>query len=184
MTALSDMTDEELVGYVREHDQEAYGEVIARYQHRLIRYATSIVKNRDQALDVVQESFIKAFQNLNGFNTNKKFSSWIYRIVHNEALNSLKKHRREISLEENEWVANTVASGHSVAEDAERAEVVTMMHTALAELPLHYREPLVLFFLDDQSYETIAEVLHLPLGTVGTRINRGKKLLKEAYQAL
>mgnify|MGYP002621089917 CR=1 FL=1 len=81
-------------------------------------------------------------------------------------------------------MANTVASGQDVAHDAERAEVVSMMHTALAELPLHYREPLVLFFLDDQPYEAIAEVLHLPLGTVGTRINRGKKLLKAAYQSL
>jgi len=170
------LSDEKLVKYVRSHDQEAYSEIIKRYQDKLIRYADYLVDNNEVAADTVQESFIKAFINLRGFNIKKKFSSWIYRIVHNEAINYLIKKKREISLESNEWVDRI--SKENVETEYEEKEIKDMVNKCLLELPVMYRSPLTLFYLEDKSYEEISDVLRLPVGTVGTRINRGKKLLE------
>ena len=87
------LTDEEIVEKVQSEDQEFYNYLMERYQSRLLRYANNLVKDEHRAKDIVQEAFTRAFINLNGFNPRKKFSSWIYRIVHTEALNILKKYR-------------------------------------------------------------------------------------------
>jgi len=98
MTTYENLSDEGLVGLVRSKDQELYAVLMRRYQAKLLRYANYLVRNNQRAEDVVQEAFIKAFVNLQGFNTKKKFSSWIYRIVHNEAINQLKKYSKEVRL--------------------------------------------------------------------------------------
>ena len=98
MVKISKLSDEQLVGYIREKDKEAYVEIINRYKDRLMRYAAYLTGDNDNASDAVQEAFIKAYINLNGFNTKKKFSSWIYRIVHNEAMNLLRKDNKELPM--------------------------------------------------------------------------------------
>lgn len=178
MKKVKNLDDEELVELVRTQDQELYSEVVRRYQDKLVRYATSLIQDEDKAADVVQEAFIKAFVNLKGFNLKKKFSSWIYRIVHNEAVNYLKKHKREISLENNQWIERTVDSGQDIEKDFNRKEAEKMLYQSLNELPLKYRSPLTLFYLEEKSYEEISDVLRIPVGTVGTRISRGKKLMR------
>ena len=92
------LTDEEVVEKVRTSDKDLYVLIIERYQKKLLRYANNLLKDEDRAVDVVQNSFIKSFVNLNSFNTNHKFSSWIYQIVHNEALNLIKKYPGETPL--------------------------------------------------------------------------------------
>ena len=92
------LSDEELVVQIRTKNKERYSDLVKRYQDKLMRYATYLLHDEQKALDVVQESFIKAYVNLNGFDTKKKFGSWIYRIVHNEAMNSAKKFIKEIPL--------------------------------------------------------------------------------------
>ena len=89
------LSDEEIVEHIRKSDRELYSIIIKRYQEKLLRYANNLIKNEDKSRDAVQESFIKAFINLESFNTKKKFSSWIYRIVHNETLNIIKKYKLE-----------------------------------------------------------------------------------------
>ncbi|KPJ70922.1 hypothetical protein AMJ51_00545 [Microgenomates bacterium DG_75] len=182
MKKIKSLSDEELIELVRNKDQELYKEVVRRYQTKLMRYATGLIQDEDKAADVVQESFIKAFVNLRGFNTKKKFSSWIYRIVHNEAINYIKKHKKEISLENNKWVERAAKSNEDVEEDFNQKEAKEMLYLSLKELPLKYRSPLVLFFLEEKTYEEISDVLRIPIGTVGTRINRGKKMLRLIYK--
>jgi len=182
MKKIKSLSDEELIELVRNKDQELYEEVVRRYQTKLMRYATGLIQDEDKAADVVQESFIKAFVNLRGFNTKKKFSSWIYRIVHNEAINYIKKHKKEISLENNKWVERAAKSNEDVEEDFNQKEAKEMLYLSLKELPLKYRSPLVLFFLEEKTYEEISDVLRIPIGTVGTRINRGKKMLRLIYK--
>ena len=182
MKKIKSLSDEELIELVRNKDQELYEEVVKRYQTKLMRYATGLIQDEDKAADVVQESFIKAFVNLRGFNTKKKFSSWIYRIVHNEAINYIKKHKKEISLENNKWVERAAKSNEDVEEDFNQKEAKEMLYLSLKELPLKYRSPLVLFFLEEKTYEEISDVLRIPIGTVGTRINRGKKMLRLIYK--
>lgn len=182
MKDVKSLGDEALAELVRSQDQELYREIMIRYQDKLMRYASYLVQDENQAADVVQEAFIKAFVNLHGFQTKKKFSSWIYRIVHNEAINYLKKHRREISLENNQWLEQKIKSDDNIEEDFSNGETREMLNQCLKKLPVKYREPLVLFYLENNSYEEISDVLQLPLGTVGTRISRGKKMMRVIYE--
>ena len=114
MVKIKNLSDEALVELVCSQNQELYAEIVRRYQDKLMRYAHYLTQNEDQAADVVQEAFIKAFINLKGFNTKKKFSSWIYRIVHNQAINYLKKYQKEISLEDNQWLEQRIKSSDNI----------------------------------------------------------------------
>lgn len=178
MKKIKNLSDEELVDLIRNQDQEMYRFLVKRYQDKLMRYAFYFVRDENKAADIVQDSFIKAFVNLKGFDTKKKFSSWIYRIVHNEAINFLKKHKKEISLESNSWLEQALKSREDLEGDFDRKEAKKMLFACLEKLGLKYRTVLVLFYLEDKSYEEISDVLRIPIGTVGTRINRGKKMLK------
>lgn len=182
MKNVKTLSDEELVQLVRSSDQELYGEVVRRYQDKLMRYATNLIRDENKAADVIQEAFIKAFINLRGFNTKKKFSSWIYRIVHNEAINYIKKHKKEISLEANEWAEKIIDDKENVERNFDRKEVNKMLFVCLGQLPLRYREPLILYYLEEKTYEEISDVLRIAMGTVGTRINRGKKMMRVIFQ--
>ena len=82
-------TDEEIVKITREGEPKAYTELVKRYQDKLLRYTGSIIKNNEMAEDIVQNTFIKAYENLQGFSIEKNFSSWIYRIAHNETVNKI-----------------------------------------------------------------------------------------------
>lgn len=172
------LSDEEIVKKIQSSDQELYAVIIERYQNKLLRYANSLIKDEDKAVDAVQESFIKAFVNLRSFDEGKKFSSWIYRIVHNEIINSVKKHQKEILLPEN----FDQASEEDIQKEFEQKETSEVVEKCLKEMPIIYSEPLALYYIDDKSYEEISDILRLPMGTVATRISRAKKLMKNLCQ--
>ena len=178
MSELSKLTDEKLVELVRSKDRELYSEIIRRYQDKLMRYVRYLLNDEDKAADVVQETFIKAFINLNGFDTKKKFSSWLYRISHNEAMNAVKKYHREVPLDPD---FDTPAK-NNVEEEFDKKEIVQKAHSCLDQMPILYSEPLALYYLDEKSYEEISDILRIPMGTVATRINRAKILMKKICQ--
>lgn len=91
MSKWEDKKDEDIVSFICSKDQEDYSFIVERYESKLFRYVYSIIRDNDKALDIVQDTFIKAFINLKSFNTKKSFSSWIYRIAHNEAINYIRK---------------------------------------------------------------------------------------------
>jgi RNA polymerase sigma-70 factor (ECF subfamily) len=174
------ISDEELVGKVRSIDQELYVLIVDRYQNKLLRYATSLVKDEHKAADIVQDSFIKAFINLQGFNVTKSFSSWIYRIVHNEAMNNVKKYRKEVPLSDDV----DFSSDEDIEKNLERKETIEQVVRCLGEIPLLYAEPIELHFIEEKSYEEISDILRIPIGTVATRINRAKILMKTICQSI
>lgn len=175
MLNLSKITDEKVVHFIITKDKEAYKEIINRYQDKLLRYANYIINDDEKAADVVQESFIKAYINLNSFNKNMKFSSWIYRIVHNQAINLTKKHKKEVSIFENfDYESDT-----NIENEYEKNELTKMIKKCLNEIPVLYKEAISLFFLEDKSYNEISDILRIPVGTVGTRINRAKIIMKK-----
>ncbi len=180
MVEPSKLRDEELVAVIREQDQELYAEIVRRYEEKLRRYALVFVHDGDQAEDVLQNTFIKAYENLQSFKIKKKFSSWIYRILHNEAINYLKKHKRDISLEDS-VEALKVVSEWSADDHIKSEEIKEAINKHMDNIAIKYREPLVLFYLEDYTYEEIGEILRLPVGTVGTRIARGRRLLKKSF---
>lgn len=179
MNDYAELSDEQLVELVRSQDQELYRELVQRYQNKLLRYANYLVRNEEMAADVVQEALIKAFVNLQSFNTKKKFSSWLYRIVHNEAVNYLKKSKKVTPFAGREWLADNIAGDTDLENDFLKREKEEDVRRSLEKLPLKYREPLILFYFEEKSYEEISDILRMPVGTVGTRISRGKALLRE-----
>ena len=179
MKKIANLSDEKLVELVRLKNKELYSEVVKRYQDKLLRYANYLLKNNDEAQDVVQNSFIKAYKNLFKFDLKRKFSSWIYRIVHNEAINYLKKKKKEVSLEINDQLILNLSSKENIELTYEKKEVKKRVEKCLALLPIKYKVVLVLFFLEEKSYDEISDILRMPIGTVGTRVSRGKLLLKK-----
>jgi len=174
MQDVKKISDEELVEKVRNEDKELYIEIVNRYEEKLMRYTTYLISNSDKASDVVQDSFIKAYVNLNGFNTKKKFSSWIYRIAHNEAMNAVKKYHKEYPIDKD----MDFASGVDLEDEFNKKQIQEMAQKCLNDIPIKYSEPLMLHFIEDYSYEDISDILRLPMGTVATRINRAKALMK------
>lgn len=172
------LSDEELVEKVREKDKELFRDVIERYEDKLLRYAGYLMGDHEAAADVVQDSFIKAYKNLWSFDVSRKFSSWIYRIVHNQAVNSMRKRKNEIQIESFDWVKGLRGEDKNVEEQLEKKEAEKMLADCMDKLPLKYSEPLTLYFIEEKKYEEISDILRIPLGTVGTRIKRGKMVLK------
>jgi len=174
MANYSAFTDEQLVDEVRSNDQELYSHIVDRYQAKLMRYANYLIFDEHIATDVVQETFIKVFVNLNSFDTRKKFSSWIYRIAHNEAMNSVKKYHRESPFSPD----FDLPSSEDIEGEFTKKEIINKTQECLTQMPITYSEPLALYYLEDKSYDEISDILRLPIGTVGTRINRAKGLMK------
>lgn len=178
MTSIAGFSDEELAVWVRTHDQEAYIHLVRRYEKKLLRYARTIVNDPHMAADVIQEAFIKAFINLHGFNPKRKFSSWIYAIVHNEAINAMKKVKKTISIDDAELILPPSRKDDNPETTYEKKEMQHLLSTCLARLPLIYREPLLLYYLEEKSYGEISDILRVPMGTVAIRIHRGKQMAK------
>ena len=173
------LSDEELVIRITAGDNELYSEIVQRYQVKLVRYVTNILNgNNAAAQDVVQETFIKAFVNLRSFKVDRKFSSWVYRIAHNEAMNYIKKHKREVQHDDEEWESRLVDERPTQVEEVDKMFSNKLVKRSLAKLDLKYREPLMLYIYYGNSYEEIGEILKMPRATVGVRISRAKDKLK------
>jgi RNA polymerase sigma-70 factor (ECF subfamily) len=178
MTELEEKTDEELVEIIRSADRELFSVIIDRYEKKLFRYAYNLIKNESKAADIVQEAFIKSFINLKGFDAKKKFSSWIYRIVHNEAMNSVKKYRQEVPiLDDMDFQSN-----ENIEKDFEKKEIGEEVARCMDQLPIIYAEPLALYYYEDKTYDEISDILHIPPGTVAIRIKRSKIIMKKICQ--
>lgn len=178
MKDISKLSDEKVVEIVRTKNKEVYAEIIKRYQTKLIRYATYITNDGSMGADAVQESFTKAYVNLNGFNIKKKFSSWIYRIVHNETMNIINKQKRQQPIDE----MTDIDSEINLEDEFIKNELIHHAHKCLNKISIIYKEPLSLYYLEEKSYEEISDILRIPIGTVGTRINRAKGLMKKICQ--
>lgn len=165
-------TDESLVTQVTGGEVESYGELMSRYEARLLRYVTYLIHDADAAADVVQETFIKAYQNLRGFNADYKFSSWIYRIAHNEAMSAL---RRERHMSPDVDAAEAAPSYEpTIMHDIDQTILKGDVIDCLDQLEPKYREVLMLQYYENMKYSEIADVLHVPPSTVGVWTSRAK----------
>ena len=175
---VKNLSDEKLVGVVRDEDQEFYAELVKRYEERLKRYVNYLIGDRE-ADEVVQETFIKAFVKLKSFDEKRgKFSSWVYRIAHNEAMNKAKK-KKHVSLDFNDWLKEVLPGKINVEEEYEKEEEKDGVRKCLGDLDFRYRSVLSLYYLEDKSYDEISEILKIPMGTVGIRLKRGKEKMRE-----
>lgn len=165
-------TDESLVALVVGGDVDSYGELMSRYEPRLMRYVVSLIHDHEAAADIVQETFIKTYQNLRGFDDAYKFSSWIYRIAHNEAMNVVRR-ERHIS---HDVDANETAPSYepTTMHDIDQTILKDDVAACLDQLEPKYREVLMLQYYENMKYGEIADVLHVPPSTVGVWASRAK----------
>lgn len=178
MQDYTNLTDEIIVTKIQGGDIELFSIIIDRYENKLFRYTNNIVRDNDRAVDIVQETFIKTFINLNGFNITKKFSSWIYRIAHNESLNIIKKYRKEVPMPEDIDFEST----DDIEKEFIQKETVEKVNRCLKNIPIMYSELLALFFIEEKSYGEISDILQIPMGTVASRISRAKIIMKKICQ--
>ena len=177
------LSDSQLVVLVLAGNDEMYALIVERYENKLLRYAMYLLKDYDIASDVTQEAFIKAYVNLRSFKLNKQFSSWIYRILHNEAINSIRRGKKTCALEAVNEVDNDFLVKFTYNEVIDRRILKADIRKCLGQINLKYQEVLVLNFFDNLKYEEISDILHIPSSTVGVRIKRGKALLQKVCRS-
>lgn len=180
----SELNDSDLIFIIQTKNKEIYRELFFRYQKKLYAYISHLVGNRDESEDILQNVFIKTYNSIEHFDKTRKFSSWIYRIAHNEAVNFLKRKSKRYTVS---WEDITTSkdkldssSNEELPEDKWlREEVTKEIDGALEKLPPKYQHVLRLRYFDEMSYEQIGVLLQKPVNTVGTLINRAKKKLFE-----
>jgi RNA polymerase sigma-70 factor (ECF subfamily) len=172
-------TDEEIIEKVKRGDKEEFGEIIDRYEKLLRSYAYRLVGNPDLVEDIVQEAFIKAYRDIWGFDTGRKFSSWIYRIVHNQAIDQFRKNQKLVNLEEFPEIAENRDLAQEIQEKIDNKKDKERLASAIKLLPEKYKNVIILKYFEEKDYEEISDILRIPVGTVGTLISRAKKKIRE-----
>lgn len=171
------MSDEELVAKIVRGDVRSYGDLMARYEAPLLRYITYLIHDRDMADDVLQDTFIKTYRNLARFNQHRKFSSWIYRIAHNTAMDAVKRNH-PISMDEAD-LGRLATVEPGIAELIDKEILARDVNRCLSKLDTKYRAPLLLYYFQQKNYAEVSDILRIPSATVGVRISRGKQRLRE-----
>jgi len=173
------LSDEDLAVLALE-DSKFFTPLVTRYKEKFFYYLKSFAGfHDDEAADVIQSAFIKIYKNLNNFDKQLKFSSWAYRIIHNEAIDELRRCRRNqvLTLDGLE-IPDFVNLDEEIDKGLDKAKVTK----ALKDLKDEYRQILILRFFEQREYKEISDILQKPIGTVGTMIDRAKKQFKDKYQ--
>ncbi|MFA5163307.1 MAG: RNA polymerase sigma factor [Patescibacteria group bacterium] len=175
-------SDQELVAMTLK-DKEAFVYLLKRYEDKLRRYIRRISNfSPEETEDVLQEVFLKVYKNLNGFDADLKFSSWIYRITHNQVISSHRQHlSRPQSVEIDEQIVNKIKSEFDLQELVINSEQQNLTAGILEKMKDKYREILVLRFFEDKSYNEISDILKRPGGTVATMLREAKKEFKKLW---
>jgi len=186
----STLTDQEVIARAREGREAAYRELIGRYERPVFSLIYRLVRNREQAEDLAQETFIKVLNALDRYDPAYKFSSWIFKIAHNTALDQLRRkgpevlsldgspHARDAS-EVSATTLTAVAADEDPEAYASSREIGREIEAAIATLRAEYRTAILLWHVEGRPYEEIAEIMGVPLGTVKTYIHRGRNELRQ-----
>ncbi len=174
---MEELTDEIIARRVQAGDTKAFGMLVRRYEEKLLRYARKFLLAPHDAEDVVQEVFLKAYVNIKSFDTDQRFSPWIYRIAHNEFINAIKKRKKPLPLFDLDTLFPHLFAKEDADSGASREELKTMLDAGLKNLSPKYREPLILYYFEELNYQEIANILHIPVSTIGVRLKRGKAQL-------
>jgi RNA polymerase sigma-70 factor, ECF subfamily len=183
-----ELDDIQLIQIAQNQNRDAYSDLFRRYQKKLFAYIFRLTRDREEAEDILQNVFIKTYKNIHHFDLNRKFSSWIYRIAHNEAVNYLKHKSKRYSISWEDVSTSKdkleMASNDEPMEDRLlHLEITKEIDEALEKLPKQYREILDMRYFKEYSYQQIGKILDKPVNTVGTIINRAKKKLYEIVKA-
>ena len=168
-----------LISRARGGDREAFGALVEQYRDNVYRLAYRMCGNAYDADEAAQEAFVAAWRALPNFRGDAKFSTWLYRLTTNAAIDVMRREKRHQTVGDGEMI-EVADDADSPQETVERTEQQEAVQKALATLSEEYREVLLLRYMEEMDYAEIAEVLQLPSGTVKSRINRAKAALKAA----
>ena len=174
-------SDQELVTKTIKNKQ-AFAAIVRRYEAPLLRYVSRLgCKDASAAQDLLQEIFVKIFLHLNDYDHSLQFSSWIYRIAHNETVSYFRKERSRPSVltrADDFFLFERVADDVGLSDQKEHRHTILEIKEAVDRLEPRYREIIVLKFFEEKSYEEISDILQIPQGTVATLVSRAKKKIK------
>lgn len=177
------LADEMLVSQTLNGEQNAFSELISRYEKQIYSLAYRLTNNRDDAQDLAQEAFIKIYCNLEKYDDGRPFFPWMYKVAVNVCYSRLRQNKpltNETTLEKVIDFSPLIPDKTTHPEEYyDVKETQDIVNQAVAELPERYRLPLVLKYLEDMSYKEISEILYIPVTTVETRLYRGRALLKK-----
>ncbi|HOX85985.1 MAG TPA: sigma-70 family RNA polymerase sigma factor [bacterium] len=185
-----DPSNSNLIHAALNGDQQAYKEIVNRFYGKIFALVLRMVKNRQEAEDLTQETFIKAFNSLATFNSEYAFSTWLYKIAANTCIDHFRKKRlltfpldNPITMQDSEMQREYPDQQEPEPDNRLiNKERTTIIEDAISSLPAKYRQVIILRHKRDKSYEEIAEELALPLGTVKVRIFRAREMLKKALR--
>ena len=188
---MTDLTDAELITRILAGEPDCYRPLVERYQSRLFGMVVGMVRDGEDARDIVQMSFVKAYQSLNSFRIDSSFYTWLYRIAMNLAIDHCRKHKRRKTSSFEEAVAardedGTIAEQHheeSPARALARKELHERIYRALDEIPEDMREAVLLREVEGLSYKEIADRMGIPEGTVMSRLFYARKKLQSLLKS-
>jgi RNA polymerase sigma-70 factor (ECF subfamily) len=176
------LSDEKLILRFQEGDINAYNELVKRYKDRLLNFVFRYFNNREQAEDVVQDTLIKLYTHASYYKNIAKFSTWIFTIAKNNALSELRKNKRKQtdSLWTDDGKVIDINSNDQTLDRRVQNEIaVDQLNKFLDEIPENFRMAVVLRDFQELSYDEISKILEIPIGTIKSRINRGRIQLAE-----
>jgi RNA polymerase sigma-70 factor (ECF subfamily) len=181
---MSPETDAAIVQLVLDGDKDSYARLVDAYSARIINYLSRMTGNRYEAEELAQEAFVRAYFALRSFNPDYKFSSWLYKIATNLCINHLKKRRRWVHMDDYQdeqgqatWVPPDTSADCNPVKVVAQQELKEQIVLAIGQLPQAYRAVIVLRHVHGLSYQEIAEITDLPIGTVKSRLGRGRSRL-------
>jgi RNA polymerase sigma-70 factor (ECF subfamily) len=177
-------SDDRLIDATLDGNTAAFGDLVRKYQDRLFTTMVHAIGVHAEAEDVVQEAFAQAFVKLSSFKRQSQFYTWLYRIAFNTWLSRRRRRRPTLSLERNREMLGTepMDASDSAEDQVIRHEDIQILHESLLALAEDHRQILVLREIDERSYEEIAEICELPVGTVRSRLHRARKQLLESMK--
>jgi len=175
-------TDQELVSLALQ-EKELYVYLIRRYEDKLKRYIVRLTAGRtEDANDILQEVFIKVYKNLNSYNSSLKFSSWIYRIAHNETITFLRKINRRpttYNLEIDAVKINSIKEDLNIEHEVDKKRMAEDISSIIMSLDDRHKQVILLRYMEDKDYKEISDILRKPPGTVATLLRQAKEEFKK-----
>jgi len=182
-----ELDDQQLVTASKHGDQDAFARLVQRYQRRIFNLVYRMLQQYEEASEITQETFLAAWQGLPSFRGDARFATWLYRIAYNCALKQLETRKRDRALQA-ALQAEQALEGEDTYKRADAQidehERQAFVHEHLSRLPAKYRAVLILRHLQDMTYEEMAEILTMPVGTIKTHLFRARNLLKQRLQGL
>jgi RNA polymerase sigma-70 factor (ECF subfamily) len=178
------LTDEQVIADVRRGEGRKYALLVERHKDRAFSLALRLTGSREDAEEIVQDAFLRAYRSLNLFRGEARFGTWLYRIVYNLSISRISRTKtwleyRDMSDDRATHAGEQEVEQPSIVDIVEESELHEVVMREIATLPPLFRSAVTLFYIDDMTYEEVGDIMEIPLGTVKTYLFRGRNLLRK-----